>query len=264
MSVLGAGVSPFGSVPGLVPLGTLSQAGMQPAGPAFVSPFARTTLPLSPIGQQALAGAGMIGANPLSENRFIRAAKLALRELGLYKGPVVSAFELPLGPGVLPPKPKKAAARKQRSRRVRRPAAKPAVVTPWGAGMGASATLGMSPFGLPGMGFGQGIPYTVPQVPQINASNQRGITNSPDGATQNVTNRNAFDSGYDGRVSGLAAYPYAGGFQPWQGSMVGYNSTPWLFPQMPSALGAPGASMMGAGYLSNAGQPGFFSSLLGL
>ncbi len=125
---------------------------------------------------------------------------------------------------------------------------------------------------LPGMNGAQTLPFTNPGVvgpsimpqgsfstgspftggdPQMNATNQQGIGSSANGATQNVTNRNQFDSGQQGFTS----QPFYGGYPSvgWGGFAAPY-ATPWA---------APGASMTGQYYLQpQQSSGGFLSSLL--
>lgn len=104
-------------------------------------------------------------------------------------------------------------------------------------------------------------------APQLNASNQSGVSNSPQTLQQHVTNDNTYSS------DGLSAeeLPFGlgqGGFgygSPYGGSVLGWSNPYGYGPASPTT--APGASMMGAYYTSPTAQQGgirgFFSRLFG-
>lgn len=284
-------------------------------GPALAQPGSRYGL------EPARTGARLIGESPVSNNRFVRAVKLALRELGLYHGKVTSAYDTQTRRGVaafqrrsglratgqanvgtrralrravlnqatgqralvgIAPDGSRITHVARGTRRSGAPVAAGTLgmagagglISPYGAqmpGAGAPASpfaMGTLPFHGPGMTLPPtGLPQ-APDGPQVNASNQQGIANGTTGATQNVTNRNVFDSGLDSRYRGPSGYGFGYGMgMPFTGATMGWNSTPGVLPPMPSPYGAPGASMLGAGYLGYPGDgggiSGFFRSLFG-
>lgn len=144
-------------------------------------------------------------------------------------------------------------------------------------GLPGSATAPMHPGALP---FGPDVTGAQPEQPtgpQLNATNQQGLTNAAQGATQAVTNNNTTET------LGFSNSPYGYGYgdgvgmghpgaygAPYSGGLIGWNTTPGGLPMQPNAnpYAAPGASMTGAWYLDDnpatqGGIKGFFSRLLG-
>ena len=241
----------------------------------------------------AVSGAAQAtGAKP----GLTEAVKAALRELGLFRGAVTSnygtgvrssvlAFQKKSGlkatgkPNAKTRKALKAALlKKQAAAAAKQPTfvptptlqpdlrvGTPAGVNPYagqvpGAVTGYPTTAGAAM--LPMLGAA-GAPLEMtgagtPSGPQVNATNQSGLAAGAHGATQNVTNRNAFAS--DAQSNIQQPYGYGNGAIGWNSGMMG---SPYGSYSPYSAYSAPGASMVGANYLNNdgGGIGGFFSKL---
>jgi hypothetical protein len=137
----------------------------------------------------------------------------------------------------------------------------PATSTLGMPGSPTTATLGMpgaSNLGMPGLGNGlSGMGFPSPTgattSPQMNATNQQGLANGPEGATQNVTNRNVYDSSArTGINSGIYGSPFGltGGFGGIGGLGSGYGMG--TFPYGAGLVGWQGANAFGSPF-TNAG-----------
>jgi hypothetical protein len=132
-----------------------------------------------------------------------------------------------------------------------------------GYGTPVSALYGAAPGTTYSASYGTG------QLPQVNATNQSGLSNSPDGIEQSVTNANHWGSrgSYDGGEYpgvGYGGYDYGvGGYAP---GVLGYSNPLGLSPAGGYLGYAPyGASMTGAYYLTQpqTGIMGWFHRIFG-
>lgn len=263
--------------------------------------------------RQARSGATQSGRAG-SDSSVVRAVKAALRELGLYDGPINGTYDARVRQSVLAFQKQEGIARtgkpNARTRKALKNAvtekaaaaapARPQHVPAAGAAPGSAVVSGAAPLTGAAAGFAAGAPMgtaalapgslgavpfpaqqygppplaagtlgmgidpslgllprpAAPTGPQMNATNQQGLTNNPAGADQSVTNRNHVVGDERNRMPFGPYGPYGAAYGA--PGLIGWNSGMGTLPMYPGANPhtAPGASMVGAHYLQNRNEGG--------
>ncbi len=250
-------------------------AGMSPLAQSYALMPQRASLPVMSslaAASPAARGARLVGDDVGSSNRFVRAFRAALAELGIGRsvGMLPLTATMPIAPVIPHAAPAKVVKKPHAPSKVKpvRVPSSPHVAPRPSTVMTQPMAPMPSPFGLPGMGMGMS---TGPAagMPQMNASNQSGLAMGTNGLDQHVTNDNTLDD----RGYSMAEMPY--GMSPWSGagfgygvgapyaSVMGWNNPMGYAPASP--LSAYGASMTGAYNTqpASSGIGGFFNRLIG-